>query len=151
VFGRTNLRFGSLNIRAAVKRLFERILKAEIGRGQEGHVIGEFVFIAWRQSSDPGQNDLLLGHFIFERDDSLLLRKLFDFAPVDIDLRHQPHTSLLLRLLKECSRGVELQERTSNHLSAAVAKSHGRERERKRPGFDRVRCQARRGLQGNHY
>ena len=29
---------------------------------------------------------------------------------------------------------VGLQERTSNRLSAAVAKSHGRERERKRPG-----------------
>jgi len=29
---------------------------------------------------------------------------------------------------------VGLQERTSNHLPAAVVKSHGRERERKRPG-----------------
>ena len=34
---------------------------------------------------------------------------------------------------------VGLQERTSNRLSAAVVKSHGRERERKRPGSDRVR------------
>jgi hypothetical protein len=46
---------------------------------------------------------------------------------------------------------VGLQERTSNRLSAAVDKSHGRERGRKRPGIDWVRCQARRGLQGNHY
>ena len=46
---------------------------------------------------------------------------------------------------------VGLQERTSNRLSAAVDKSHGRERGRKRPGMDWVRCQARRGLQGNHY
>ena len=45
---------------------------------------------------------------------------------------------------------VGLQERTSNHLSAAMVKSHGRERGRKRPGSDWVRCQARRGLQGNH-
>ena len=36
-------------------------------------------------------------------------------------------------------------------LSAAMDKSRGRERERKRPGSDRVRCRARRGLQGNHY
>lgn len=46
---------------------------------------------------------------------------------------------------------VGLQERASNRLSAAVDKSHGRERGRKRPGIDWVRCQARRGLQGNHY
>ena len=46
---------------------------------------------------------------------------------------------------------VGLQERTSNRLSAAMDKSHGREGERKRPGSDRVGCQARRGLQGNHY
>ena len=46
---------------------------------------------------------------------------------------------------------VGLQERTSNRLSAAMDKSHGRERERKRPGSDRVRCQARRGLQRNHF
>src|SRR5215470_18808849 len=35
--------------------------------------------------------------------------------------------------------------------SAAVVKSHGRERRRKRPGEDQVRWQARRGPQGNHY
>ena len=34
--------------------------------------------------------------------------------------------------------------------SAAVVKSHGRERRRKRPGGDQVRYQARRGLQRNH-
>jgi hypothetical protein len=47
--------------------------------------------------------------------------------------------------------GVGLQERASNRLSAAMDKSHGRERERKRLSEDWVRCQARRGLQGNHY
>ena len=46
---------------------------------------------------------------------------------------------------------VGLQERASNRLPAAVDKSHGRERGRKRPSEDWVRCQARRGLQGNHY
>ena len=46
---------------------------------------------------------------------------------------------------------VGLQERTSNRLSAAMDKSRGRERERKRPSEDWVRYQARRGLQGNHY
>jgi hypothetical protein len=46
---------------------------------------------------------------------------------------------------------VGLQERTSNRLLAAMDKSHGRERRRKRPSEDWVRCQARRGLQGNHY
>ena len=44
---------------------------------------------------------------------------------------------------------VGLQERTSNRLSAAVDKSHGRERGRKRLGLDRVRYQARREPQGN--
>ena len=33
---------------------------------------------------------------------------------------------------------------------AAVVKSHGRERGRKKPGNDQVRYQARRGLQRNH-
>jgi hypothetical protein len=111
VFGGMNLRFRRFNIRTTFKGLLERVLKAEIGRSQEGHVIGKIVFVAWRQSGHSGQNDLLLGHFVLERDDSLLLRKLFDFAPIDVDLRHQSHTSLLLSLLKESSRGVELRVR----------------------------------------
>jgi len=47
--------------------------------------------------------------------------------------------------------GVGSQERNSNRLSAAVDKSYRRERGRKRPDSDGVRCQARRGLQRNHY
>ena len=46
--------------------------------------------------------------------------------------------------------GIGLQERIPNRLPAAVDKSHGRERGGKRPSEDWVRCQARRGLQGNH-
>jgi hypothetical protein len=42
--------------------------------------------------------------------------------------------------------GVGLQERASNRLSAAMDKSHGRERERKRPSEDWVRCQARKDM-----
>jgi hypothetical protein len=38
--------------------------------------------------------------------------------------------------------GVGLQERTSNHLPAAVDKSHGRERERKRLGEIGSVCRA---------
>jgi len=95
-----NLRFRRFNIRTMFESLFERVLKAEIGRGQEGHVIGKIVFVARRLVRSFEQNDLFLGNFVLKRDNPLLLRKLFDFASIDVYLRRQPHTSLLLSLLK---------------------------------------------------
>src|SRR5579863_739133 len=70
-------------------------------------------------------------------------------------VRHE-HANLARGSVRNCltdeGRPLEvgLQERASNRLPAAVDKSHGRERGRKRSSEDWVRCQARRGLQGNH-
>ena len=46
MFGGMNLRFRRLNIRSALKRLLERVIKAEIRRSHEGHIIGKVVFVA---------------------------------------------------------------------------------------------------------
>ena len=73
MFGSTHLRLGGFNICATFECLFERVVKRKIRSSQEWNVVGEIVFVAWRQSGHSGQNDLLLCHFVFKRDDPLLL------------------------------------------------------------------------------
>jgi len=64
----------------------------------------------------------------------------------------RPRGQVVRNCLTDEGRPLEtgLQEQVSNRLSTAVAQNYGRERERKRPGIDWVRYQARRGPQGNH-
>ena len=78
------------------------------GSGEERYIVGQIVFVRWRQAGDPRQTDFLLGEIVFERGNTLLLGKRFDLAAIDIDLRHDAYGSLLRILFVEGIGGIEL-------------------------------------------
>ena len=97
------------------------------GKGHVGSLVGQFKFLAGRQSDHAGQGDFLLGEIIHRRDQLLLARLVFDLSAECVDGRRDSGLLLRNRLVVERLRRHDLRLRgfdagcSSNRLQISVA------------------------------